>query len=296
MGWLSDLGDDIQGGWDDLRGKTQERQIEKGMGEQQNLYAQALGKLDESSQTNADLLQPYQQVGSNALSSLASKVGAGSYDAGTFNAQDVAAAGYDPALQNSHENFEFNYEQSPGYEFLKDQALTSATNSMASRGLGSSGAELKALQDRATNLAATDYDNQYSRALQTHQQNYNQFQTQESVNQNALNTAGQFNASATNDANQFNETNALAAYNANMDNKQNQFTNLNALAGYGSWAAGQGVSANNNTTSAYVAASTGQGDALLSGNIAKGDAAATGQQGILNGILTGAGALAGKTP
>lgn len=62
------------------------------------------------------------------------------------------------------EGFDFDYQESPGYQFIKDQALNAVTNDAAAQGMGLSGARLKGLQDRASGLAATDYANQYNRA------------------------------------------------------------------------------------------------------------------------------------
>lgn len=68
-----------------------------------------------------------------------------------------------------YEDFNFNYEESPGYQFVKDEALSAAQNSAAAQGMGLSGATLKALQDRASGLASTDYGNQFNRAMQEYQ-------------------------------------------------------------------------------------------------------------------------------
>lgn len=65
---------------------------------------------------------------------------------------------------NEAGEFEFDYQKSPAYDFIKSEALGAATNTAAASGMGLSGATQKALADRASNLAATDYENQYRRA------------------------------------------------------------------------------------------------------------------------------------
>ena len=53
-------------------------------------------------------------------------------------------------------------EQTPGYQFTRDQGLKSVQNSAAARGLGSSGASLKGAGDYATQLANKTYQDQFN--------------------------------------------------------------------------------------------------------------------------------------
>lgn len=61
-------------------------------------------------------------------------------------------------------------EQTPGYQFTRDQGLKAVTNASSAKGLIGSGAHGKALADYATGLASTTFDRQL-------QNNINQFNT-----------------------------------------------------------------------------------------------------------------------
>lgn len=66
------------------------------------------------------------------------------------------------------ENFNFNYEESPGYQYAVDQGLGQVNRNMGARGLSESGAELKGLTRMATGLAQQDYGNQRQLAFGEH--------------------------------------------------------------------------------------------------------------------------------
>jgi hypothetical protein len=53
-------------------------------------------------------------------------------------------------------------EQTPGYQFTRDQGLKAVQSAAASRGLGMSGASLKGAATYATNLANTTYKDQFN--------------------------------------------------------------------------------------------------------------------------------------
>lgn len=96
-----------------------------------------INRSEESFNYASENLMPYIQVGREAFNNYANKV---------------------------NEGFNFDYKSSPGYDFIRDEALEASTNTAAASGMGLSGAAQKALADRAAGLAATDYDNQYRRA------------------------------------------------------------------------------------------------------------------------------------
>lgn len=62
--------------------------------------------------------------------------------------------------------------QTPGYQFSRDQALGAISNSAAAQGLWGTGATGKAMEDYATNLANTHYNDVYNRNLNTYMTNY----------------------------------------------------------------------------------------------------------------------------
>lgn len=64
-------------------------------------------------------------------------------------------------------------EQTPGYQFTKQQGLQGVQNSYAAQGLGTSGAALKGAAQYSTGLAANTYQQQFQNYLQGQQQIYN---------------------------------------------------------------------------------------------------------------------------
>ena len=71
---------------------------------------------------------------------------------------------------------EFNYKQSPGYQFAMDEALGQTQRGLSARGLAGSGAEKKAMMRMAQGLASQDYGNQFNRYMQGRQQDFGEFQ------------------------------------------------------------------------------------------------------------------------
>ncbi len=55
------------------------------------------------------------------------------------------------------------FRSDPGYEFTRDEAIKGVDRSAAARGLLTSGATIKAIQDRASNLADQSYTNYFNR-------------------------------------------------------------------------------------------------------------------------------------
>jgi len=60
---------------------------------------------------------------------------------------------------------EGGFEGSPGFEFIRDEALQAVDRGASAAGLLGSGTRLKALQDRAAGLASTDFGNFFNRLL-----------------------------------------------------------------------------------------------------------------------------------
>jgi hypothetical protein len=88
-------------------------------------------------------LAPYQQAGTGTAQIMADLSGA--------SGPEAQAAAYQA------------FESSPGYQFARDEAMRGVLqNAAATGGLGG-GNVLRALQDRAANLASTEYGNYYNR-------------------------------------------------------------------------------------------------------------------------------------
>lgn len=113
----------------DFSGK---RAAEAALGSQQAATNEAIGVNKEQFGYQKDLFNPYLDIGKTALSSLAS---------GNFMAQD------------------------PGYQFRLSEGMKAINNAAAARGLGNSGATLKALAGYGQNVAAQEYGNAFNRQM-----------------------------------------------------------------------------------------------------------------------------------
>ena len=91
-----------------------------------------------------------------------------------------------------------DFQADPGYQYRQQQAMNQVQRAMAARGLGSSGALYKALQDRASSMAGDEFTNAYNRFNQQRQMRYNslaglantgQAQAQALANQGAASAA-----------------------------------------------------------------------------------------------------------
>ena len=103
-------------------------------------------------QLRADLA-PYSEAGTNALAPTQALLGLSGPEA----AQDAMA----------------NYQQSPGFQYQFDQGMRAVQSSAAAQGMLNSGATLKALQDRGTQLGNIDFGTYYNRLLQVAQMGQN---------------------------------------------------------------------------------------------------------------------------
>lgn len=156
-------------------------------------------------------LEPYNTTGQNALQRANDL-------AGTFN--------FNPTMAQ--------LSQTPGYQFTNNQGLKSVQNAAAARGLGTSGAALKAAAQYSTGLANNTYQNQFNNALSSYQTNLGGLQNIANLGENAA--AGVGNA-ATQTGGQFG-SNIIGAGNA-------------AAAGYNT-AAGAVGNAGNSAVSGYL--------------------------------------------
>ena len=107
-------------------------------------------------------LEPYNTTGQNALQRANAL-------AGTFN--------FNPTMAQ--------LSQTPGYQFTNNQGLKSVQNAAAARGLGNSGAALKAAAQYSTGLANNTYQNQFNNALSGYQANLGGLQNIANLGENA---------------------------------------------------------------------------------------------------------------
>ena len=171
-------------------------------------------------------------------------------------------------------------EETPGYQFTRDQGLQSVQNSAAARGLGVSGAALKGAATFATGLADKTYQDQFAIKQQQFANQGSLFGAQQqqfsdnlNLNQNAFSQAQQ------------RQQDFLNINTANQTNAQNSFNRLTGIASIGQNAAtGVGILG---ATSAGAQGNylTSGANAAGAGAIAQGNATA----GQYNGLANAAG-------
>lgn len=111
-------------------------------------------------------LSPYSTAGSKSLDLLQS------YLTGD-NAQRAGIGGGGPNLLSTFQPTMAQLEQTPGYQWAKEQSLGAMTNAAAAKGLGTSGNLLQGLGTTATGLASQTFQQQLQNYLTQNQQAYN---------------------------------------------------------------------------------------------------------------------------
>lgn len=113
----------------------------------------------EQEQVRSDL-QPYRDLGSSTIpqlqTALSNPLLTSTFQYGEFTAPTAAEAA-----------------ATPGYQFTLDNGLKAAQNSASARGLGSSGAAIKAASTFATGLADSTYNDTFNRDLSSYTTNRN---------------------------------------------------------------------------------------------------------------------------
>lgn len=209
-------------------------------------------------------------------------------DPGSYQAPTPYAA----PTYNAPAPFSFtagDYQASPGYAYQVDQALKGALASSSATGALQSGATLKALEDRASNLANQDFYNQRNFAFQNYTDNRNfgrqnyvddrtfgegQYQDLRNFGAGQFNTDRAFNYGQATDARNY----LTGAYNTGT-------SNLFQLAGLGQGAAG-GVAA------AGQASTNGTVNALTSNAATSANAGIAGANAVSSFLGSGVNALA----
>lgn len=102
----------------------------------------------------------------------------------TTDIQNLSPFSFNPTQQQ--------LEATPGYQFNLSQGLKSTQNSYAGRGLGTSGAAMKGAATYASGLADTTYQNQFSNALATYNQNLARLQGLSATGESAAAQTGAF--------------------------------------------------------------------------------------------------------
>jgi hypothetical protein len=131
-------------------------------------------------QTRNDLL-PYQQAGQQFSNQLTQRM-------------PELTANFNPTMDQLN--------NTPGYQFIKQQGLEAAQNGFAAKGLGTSGAAMKGAADYASGLAANTLSLQQQIFSANQQNAYNKLMGGASLGENAAAQSGSIGSSYVNAATQ----------------------------------------------------------------------------------------------
>jgi len=158
--WGSNIGDaastiPIVGGLMGLESPEEkgERQLRKGLAGAESQFTPVYQQAAQSYAPYADMAQAYPQLQQQV-------------QGGAFQGQVRDVGGYQ---QPGMEDFQYNFQQDPGYQFARDEGLGAIERQMAARGLSGSSQEQKNMMKYATGLAGQQYGQGHARAMQEHQ-------------------------------------------------------------------------------------------------------------------------------
>lgn len=240
-------------------------------------------------QTRSDL-NPYTQVGTNALAQMAG-FNPQAYQGDQFSFNGSGNTGYSSQLPdaNIHSAYdgptyqvgEFNFEESPSYQFRKQQGMDGIQGSAAARGGLQSGGTLKALNNYNSDLASQEYATAHNQYLQNEGLNqnqaqigFNQYLGQAGLQQNNFNNALQNEQMRSNQHQQaFNnyQSQDNNAYSRYMADQNNQYSRLANLVGIGQNSAAQVGSAGMQTGQAIANNTMAGANSVAMGQVAAGN-------------------------
>lgn len=256
--------------------------------------------------------KPYMQAGASAIGRMAG-FNPGAYQGNGFN-YNGSSNPYSSSLPgpNVHSDYngpeynvgQFNFEESPGYQYRKQQGMDGIQSSAAAQGGLLSGATLKALNNHNSNLASQEYATAHNQYLQNEglnqnqaQLGFNQYLGQAGLQQNNFNNALQNEQMRSNQHQQaFNnwQSQDNNAYSRYMTDQNNQYNRLNNLVGIGQNAAAGVGNAGMQTAQAVANNTMAGANAQAAGTIGAANARAQGTQalgGALGGLIGGIGGM-----
>ena len=145
--------------------------------------------LDQQAQVRSDL-SPYRDAGTNALTTLQSRL---------------------PGLTSPFNPDMATLQNTPGYQFTRDQGLLGVQNAASARGLGVSGSALKDAAKYATGLADNTYQTQFNIDQANKTNAYNKLMGLVGAGQTSAAQTGLYGTQATQNANNFLTSGAAAS-------------------------------------------------------------------------------------
>lgn len=241
-------------------------------------------------QTRKDL-SPYTQAGTNALSQLTG-FNPQSFQGSGFNYNGSSNPAYSSqqfAAADPYQASEFKFEESPSYQFRKQQGMDGIQSQAATGGGLLSGATLKALNNYNSNLASQEYDNAFNQYQTDENRRFNQYNTTESQRYNQYLGQEQLNQGQHQQAFNNWQSQDNNAYNRYMTDQNNQYNRLYNLVGIGQNSAAQVGNAGMQTGQAVANNTMAGANATAAGQVAAGNKTANN----FNSLLGAAGTIGG---
>lgn len=256
-------------------------------------------------QTRKDL-DPYMQAGKGAIGQLVG-FNPSSYNGSNFSFNGSSNTGYSSQnlpSANQYSNYDgpaynvgqFNFEESPSYQFRKQQGMDGIQSSAAAQGGLLSGSTLKALNNYNSNLASQEYGNAHNQYLQNEglrqteaQMGLNKYATEAGLQQQNFNNSlalenllgSQHQQAFQNWQSQDNN-----AYNRYITDQNNQYNRLYNLVGMGQNAAAGAGNAGMQTGQAVANNTMAGANAQAAGQVAAGNRTANNFQSLLGAAGT----------
>ena len=193
----------------------------------QNQYAQqGMNALNKQYNQSQGYQQPYYDVGTQGMKSLAEMAGNGGFNVTPYNYNQTYQPGNMP---QQYQDQGFNFQADPGYQWQLQQGNNAVQGNAAAGGMQLSGTTQKALQRYGQGLANQTYGQAFNR--NTNQRDYGANQAQAGIqnwqNQNLFNLANL----------QGNRANEFNMYQAQNQQTGNQYNRMSDIAGVGQGAA-----------------------------------------------------------
>lgn len=257
--------------------KTQAKSADKATQVQKEMYDQTRKDFD-----------PYRQAGTNALSQMVG-FNPGTYQGSQFNFNGTSNPNYTSQQYQPSDPYaakEFNFEESPSYQFRKEQGMDGIQSQAAAGGGLLSGATLKALNNYNSNLASQEYDNAFNQYQTDENRRFNQYNTTENQNFNRYLNQEQLNQGQHQQA--FNNWQSMDNnnYSRFMTDQNNRYGRLADLVGIGQNAAAQQGQAGLSTGQAIANNTMAGANATAAGQIAAGNRTANNFQTLLGAAGT----------
>jgi|GEM_PF-6645902 len=233
-----------------------------------------------------DMNEPWYKAGIDSLNQIQSGIANGTFDIGSF----MISPEYDPGkfVSTAQDPGTFKFDSSkvqidPGYDFRLSEGVRALDQSASANGLLQSGAQQKAVNNYAQDLASQEYQAAYDRAYQDQLASYNSSLDQYNRTYGAELDAYNANAARANTLANL----GLTQYNSQVAQTQNDYNMLNNLVNSGQVAAGANQTAATNLASSVGSSLLGQGDAIASNYLAQGAATAQGITGATTALNQG---------